>query len=154
MVVRGAKMHQTGCLNAHWLLLMPGGRLGGGERDWAVACAVPVSSRGLTFVYGRQSCDTRAMEAGDVDQGNARFAGQVRARGGKGRAEGTRGDDDDDDVVDQRLSRRLVLSVGVISHWTKTTRQASMVFCSQSKAGAVPMPMPVGRGGAGVLLPS
>mmetsp|Transcript_25394 Transcript_25394/g.47942 ORF Transcript_25394/g.47942 Transcript_25394/m.47942 type:complete len:577 (-) Transcript_25394:266-1996(-) len=76
VVVRGAKMHQTGCLNAHWLLLMPGGRLGRGERDWAVACAVPVSSRGLTFVYGRQSCDTRAMEAGDVDQGNARFAGQ------------------------------------------------------------------------------
>ena len=27
VVIRGAKMHQTGCLNSHWLLVMPTMRL-------------------------------------------------------------------------------------------------------------------------------
>jgi 4-hydroxybutyryl-CoA dehydratase/vinylacetyl-CoA-Delta-isomerase len=35
-----------------------------------------VTDPGLTFIYGRQSCDTRALEGGDLDQGNARFSGQ------------------------------------------------------------------------------
>jgi 4-hydroxybutyryl-CoA dehydratase/vinylacetyl-CoA-Delta-isomerase len=28
------------------------------------------------FIYGRQSCDTRAADGGDIDAGNARFSGQ------------------------------------------------------------------------------
>jgi 4-hydroxybutyryl-CoA dehydratase/vinylacetyl-CoA-Delta-isomerase len=38
--------------------------------------AVPVDAPGITYIYGRQSCDTRAMEPGDIDQGNAGFSGQ------------------------------------------------------------------------------
>eukprot|EP00976_Prorocentrum_cordatum_P107649 1194681-Prorocentrum_minimum.AAC.1 len=86
VVLRGAKLHQTGCLNSHWLVVMPGQRLTEAEKEYAVACALPVDHPGLTYIYGRQSCDTRVMEpsASDVDQGNAQFGGQVR----KGRSEG------------------------------------------------------------------
>lgn len=76
VVLRGAKMHQTGCINSHWLLVMPTMRLGERDRDYAICAAMPVEAPGITYVYGRQSCDSRALEPGDVDVGNARFGGQ------------------------------------------------------------------------------
>ncbi len=76
IVIRGAKAHQTGCLNAHWIIIMPTIRMGPEDRDYAVVCAVPVEDPGLTYIYGRQSCDTRSMEGSEIDQGNARFSGQ------------------------------------------------------------------------------
>jgi len=76
VVLRGAKMHQTGCINSHWIVFMPTMRLRPADRDYAVVAAVPVDHPGLTFIYGRQSCDTRALEGGSVDQGNAQFSGQ------------------------------------------------------------------------------
>ncbi|MBU1493548.1 MAG: 4-hydroxybutyryl-CoA dehydratase [Actinobacteria bacterium] len=75
IVIRGAKAHQTGAINSHWLLVMPTIRLTEADRDYAVVCAVPVDAPGLSYVYGRQSCDTRSLD-GDLDVGNARFAGQ------------------------------------------------------------------------------
>ncbi|MBT8047849.1 MAG: 4-hydroxybutyryl-CoA dehydratase [Xanthomonadales bacterium] len=74
--ITGAKAHQTGCINSHWLIVMPTMRLGDNDRDFAVVGAIPVETPGITYIYGRQSCDTRAMEAGDVDSGNAKFGGQ------------------------------------------------------------------------------
>ncbi len=76
VVIRGAKMHQTGCLNSHWIVVMPTMRLRPADKDYAVIGAIPVDHPGLTYVYGRQSCDTRAMEGGEIDQGNAQFSGQ------------------------------------------------------------------------------
>lgn len=76
VVIRGAKMHQTGCLNSHWILVMPTMRLRPADRDYAIVAAIPVDHPGLTYIYGRQSCDTRALEGGEIDQGNARFSGQ------------------------------------------------------------------------------
>ena len=76
VVLRGAKMHQTGCLNSHWIVVMPTMRLRPVDRDYAIVAAVPVDDPGLTFIYGRQSCDTRALEGGEIDQGNAQFSGQ------------------------------------------------------------------------------
>ncbi len=76
VVIRGAKMHQTGCLNSHWLIVMPTMRLRAADRDYAVVAAIPVDHPGLTYIYGRQSCDTRALEGGDIDQGNAQYSGQ------------------------------------------------------------------------------
>jgi 4-hydroxybutyryl-CoA dehydratase/vinylacetyl-CoA-Delta-isomerase len=76
VVIRGAKMHQTGCLNSHWLLVMPTMRMGEADKDYAVCAAVPVDHPGITYIYGRQSCDSRALEGGDIDQGNAMFGGQ------------------------------------------------------------------------------
>jgi 4-hydroxybutyryl-CoA dehydratase/vinylacetyl-CoA-Delta-isomerase len=76
IVIRGAKAHQTGCINSHWILVMPTLRLTAADRDYAVVCAIPVDAPGLTYIYGRQSCDTRAMEPGDIDVGNAAYSGQ------------------------------------------------------------------------------
>jgi 4-hydroxybutyryl-CoA dehydratase/vinylacetyl-CoA-Delta-isomerase len=76
VVIRGAKMHQTGCLNSHWILVMPTMRLREADKDYAIIAAIPVDHPGLTFIYGRQSCDTRALEGGEIDQGNAKFSGQ------------------------------------------------------------------------------
>ncbi len=77
IVLRGAKAHQTGCINSHWMLVMPTMRLTSDDRDYAVVVAMPVDADGLTYVYGRQSCDTRAMEGGTgIDAGNANYAGQ------------------------------------------------------------------------------
>jgi 4-hydroxybutyryl-CoA dehydratase/vinylacetyl-CoA-Delta-isomerase len=74
--IRGAKAHQTGCVNSHWLVVMPTMRLGPEDRDYAIAGALPVDAAGITYIYGRQSCDTRSMEGGDLDAGNARYSGQ------------------------------------------------------------------------------
>lgn len=76
IVIRGAKAHQTGCVNSHWIVVMPTMRLQAEDKDYAVVAAVPVDDPGLAFIYGRQSCDTRAMEDGEIDQGNAQFGGQ------------------------------------------------------------------------------
>jgi 4-hydroxybutyryl-CoA dehydratase/vinylacetyl-CoA-Delta-isomerase len=51
-------------------------RLGPADRDYAIAGAIPVDAPGITYIYGRQSCDTRSAEPGGIDAGNAGFAGQ------------------------------------------------------------------------------
>lgn len=76
LFIKGAKAHQTGCLNSHWLIVMPTIRLAAGDKDYAVVGALPVDAPGITYLYGRQSCDTRVMDGGEIDAGNARFAGQ------------------------------------------------------------------------------
>lgn len=73
--ITGAKAHQTGCVNSHWLVVMPTMRLGAADKDYAVVGALPVDAPGITYVYGRQSCDTRSGD-GPIDAGNAGFAGQ------------------------------------------------------------------------------
>ncbi len=74
--VSGAKAHQTGCINSHWIIIMPTIRLTEDDREYAVVGALPVDAPGVTYVYGRQSCDTRSMEDGDIDAGNAEYSGQ------------------------------------------------------------------------------
>jgi len=76
LVLRGVKTHQTGTLNSHWMIVMPGQRLDDADKDYAVTCAIPVDAPGLTYIYGRQSCDLRAMEGSEIDQGNAQYGGQ------------------------------------------------------------------------------
>lgn len=74
--VTGAKAHMTGGLNSHWICVMPTMNMGPDDRDYAVVGMVPGDAAGLTYIYGRQSCDTRALEKGEIDKGNARFGGQ------------------------------------------------------------------------------
>ena len=74
--VKGAKAHQTGCINSHWMVVMPTLRLSENDKDYAVVGAIPVDADGITYIYGRQSCDTRSMEPGEYDVGNKYFAGQ------------------------------------------------------------------------------
>ncbi len=76
IIVRGCKMHQTGLLNSHEILVMPNNSLKENEKEWAVSFAVPLETPGIVFVYGRQSCDTRKLESGSIDVGNQYFGGQ------------------------------------------------------------------------------
>lgn len=75
IVVRGAKMHQTGAVNSHMILAMPGRSLADSEGDFAVSFAIPVDAKGITMIYGRQPSDERRHGC-DMDQGNARYGGQ------------------------------------------------------------------------------
>ena len=76
LYISGAKAHQTGCINSHWIMVMPTMRLRQEDKEYAIVGAVPADAKGITYIYGRQSCDTRSMEAGDLDSGNAKFSGQ------------------------------------------------------------------------------
>ena len=76
LYVSGAKMHQTGSINSHWMVFMPTMRLQPADKDYAVVGALRVDAPGLTYIYGRQSGDTRAVDGGAIDAGNARFSGQ------------------------------------------------------------------------------
>jgi 4-hydroxybutyryl-CoA dehydratase/vinylacetyl-CoA-Delta-isomerase len=75
IVIRGAKANITGTINSHEMLLMPTLRMQETEKDYAVCCAVPTDAKGITHIYGRQSCDTRKLEPGDIDIGNYNFGG-------------------------------------------------------------------------------
>jgi 4-hydroxybutyryl-CoA dehydratase/vinylacetyl-CoA-Delta-isomerase len=46
------------------------------EKEWAIAFAIPLDTPGMIYVYGRQSCDTRKLEGGNIDVGNIHFGGQ------------------------------------------------------------------------------
>jgi len=76
LYVRGAKAHMTGGYNSHWIAVMPTMNLGPDDLDFAVIGLVPADAKGMTYIYGRQSCDTRALEAGEIDKGNAKYGGQ------------------------------------------------------------------------------
>lgn len=73
IVIRGAKIHQTGAANSHQILVMPGMGMRPGEEDFAVAAAMPVDAPGITMVLGRQPSDERK---GGPDSGNAIYGGQ------------------------------------------------------------------------------
>ncbi len=76
IVVRGAKIHQTGFLNSHRAIIMPTLSLRPGEEEYAVSFGVSTDEKGITMVYGRQTCDTRKMEEGKLDIGNWKYGGQ------------------------------------------------------------------------------
>ena len=76
VVVKGAKVHQTGMVNSHEVLVMPTIAMRPEDKDWAIAFAVPTDAEGIFMIYGRQSCDTRKLEEGaDIDVGNKNFGG-------------------------------------------------------------------------------
>ncbi|MBQ9932248.1 MAG: 4-hydroxybutyryl-CoA dehydratase [Ruminiclostridium sp.] len=75
IVVCGAKAHQTGMCNSHHVLVMPTQAMGADDKDYAVSFSCPCDAEGLFMIIGRQSCDTRKLEGGDIDVGNSQFGG-------------------------------------------------------------------------------
>ncbi len=73
IVVKGAKIHQTGFLNSHRVLVMPTITMKSDEKEYAVSFGINTDQKGLTMIYGRQSCDTRKMEETTVDAGNPKY---------------------------------------------------------------------------------
>jgi 4-hydroxybutyryl-CoA dehydratase/vinylacetyl-CoA-Delta-isomerase len=73
IVVRGAKAHQTGAVFSHEIIVMPTLAMRAEDKDYAVAFAIPSDTQGLIHILGRQSSDTRKLEGGTMDVGNATF---------------------------------------------------------------------------------
>jgi 4-hydroxybutyryl-CoA dehydratase/vinylacetyl-CoA-Delta-isomerase len=45
------------------------------DKEYAISFAVPTDTPGIVIIFGRQSCDTRKMEASEMDVGNSFFGG-------------------------------------------------------------------------------
>lgn len=73
IVVRGAKAHQTGSVFSNELIVMPTMSMQKGEEDYAVSFAVPGDAKGLVYIVGRQTNDTRKLERGGMDTGNPEY---------------------------------------------------------------------------------
>ena len=73
IVIRGAKLHMTGGVNSHEILIMPTTAMNEASRDYAVICAVPVDAPGVTMIFGRQANDTRRDNREDIDVGKPSF---------------------------------------------------------------------------------
>jgi 4-hydroxybutyryl-CoA dehydratase/vinylacetyl-CoA-Delta-isomerase len=75
IVVSGAKAHQTGAVNSHEIIVMPTLTMREEDRNYAVSFAVPSDLSGITYIIGRQSCDTRKQEGMTFDRGNMYYGG-------------------------------------------------------------------------------
>jgi 4-hydroxybutyryl-CoA dehydratase/vinylacetyl-CoA-Delta-isomerase len=75
IVVRGAKAHQTGAVNSHEVIVMPTITMRAEDRDYAISFALPSDVEGITYIMGRQSCDTRKLEGRTYDVGNVLYGG-------------------------------------------------------------------------------
>lgn len=79
LIVRGAKAHQTGAINSHEHLIMPALTMRSEDKDFTICCSIPADAEGITYYYGRQSCDLRRLdegEEGSIDCGNPIYGGQ------------------------------------------------------------------------------
>ncbi|MCE5265008.1 MAG: 4-hydroxyphenylacetate 3-hydroxylase family protein [Deltaproteobacteria bacterium] len=75
IVVSGAKCHQTGAVNSHEIIVMPTIAMRPEDKDYAISFSIPSDTQGIVYIIGRQSCDTRKLEAGRLDIGNQFFGG-------------------------------------------------------------------------------
>jgi len=68
IIVRGAKIHQSGAIAAHEHLVIPGTAFRKGEEEYAVAFAVPSGSKGLTYICQYTPEDAERLAAEDQYQ--------------------------------------------------------------------------------------
>ncbi|MCJ8503107.1 4-hydroxyphenylacetate 3-hydroxylase family protein [Desulfatitalea alkaliphila] len=73
VVIRGAKLHMTGAVNSHEVLVMPTTALDESAGDYAIVCAVPIDAPGITLIFGRQAGDDRRDQLERIDVGKPRF---------------------------------------------------------------------------------
>ena len=73
LVIRGAKLHMTGAVNSHEILIMPTTAMDENSKDYAVVCAVPVDTPGITMIFGRQANDSRRDLKETIDVGKPSF---------------------------------------------------------------------------------
>ncbi len=73
IVIRGAKLHMTGAVNSHEILIMPTMAIDEQSKDYAFVGAIPIDAQGITMVYGRQAGDDRRDKLENIDVGKPRF---------------------------------------------------------------------------------
>lgn len=72
IIVRGAKIHQTGSLCSHWGLIVPAREMKEADKDYAVCFAVPSDAKGIVHVYGRGTLEYRPIQGCDL--GNVEYS--------------------------------------------------------------------------------
>ncbi len=72
IVVRGAKIHQTGSLCAHWGIVVPTREMREEDKEYAVCFVFPMDAEGVIHIYGRGTLESRALEGCDL--GNVEFS--------------------------------------------------------------------------------
>ncbi len=73
IVIRGAKLHMTGAVNSHEILVMPTTAMDERSKDYAVVCAIPINAPGITMIFGRQASDDRRDKLERIDVGKPSF---------------------------------------------------------------------------------
>jgi len=73
VVIRGAKLHMTGAVNSHEILLMPTAAMDERSKDYAIVGALPVDAPGVTMIFGRQASDDRRDRKERIDTGKPSF---------------------------------------------------------------------------------
>ena len=73
IVIRGAKLHMTGGVNSHEILVMPTTAMDERSKDYAVICSLPVDAPGVTMIFGRQASDDRRDKRERIDVGKPSF---------------------------------------------------------------------------------
>ncbi len=80
IVVRGAKVHTTGPMIADELVVLPCEAMKDDrEKPYAVSFAIPVDTRGITYIMQHNLADGFAMNADENDLGNWKFASHFGA---------------------------------------------------------------------------
>jgi len=72
IIVTGAKTHITGAINSHEILTMPTRTMTEEDKDYALSFAIPADTKGVTYVFSRQTNDTRRLD-GTLDAGNPKY---------------------------------------------------------------------------------
>ncbi|MGP3668069.1 MAG: 4-hydroxyphenylacetate 3-hydroxylase family protein [Candidatus Bathyarchaeota archaeon] len=65
IIVRGAKVHQSGAIAAHEHLVIPGTAFRKGEEEYAVAFAIPSESKGITYICQYTPQDAERLMSDD-----------------------------------------------------------------------------------------
>jgi 4-hydroxybutyryl-CoA dehydratase/vinylacetyl-CoA-Delta-isomerase len=73
VVIRGAKLHMTGAVNSHEILVMPTTAMDEQTKDYAVGCAIPIDAPGITMIFGRQANDDRKDNRERIDTAKPSF---------------------------------------------------------------------------------
>jgi len=73
IVIRGAKIHMTGAVNSHEILIMPTTAMDDRSKDYAIVCAIPIDDPGITMIFGRQASDDRRDKMERIDVGKPSF---------------------------------------------------------------------------------
>lgn len=72
IIVSGVKAHITGAINSHEILTMPTRTMGEDDKEYALSFAIPSDTKGVTFVFSRQTNDTRRLDS-PLDAGNPKY---------------------------------------------------------------------------------
>ena len=73
IIIRGAKLHMTGSVNSHEILVMPTTAMDERSKDYAVVCAMPIDTEGVTLIFGRQASDDRRDKRERIDVGKPAY---------------------------------------------------------------------------------